>query len=913
MHIEHNPTSRKPAEGAAARKKFKKANWIAAILLALFVCLLSVGTAIAWLTDDDSTTSEFSLSELEQNGLTYAVILKNADDVNTHTLVFDRFENEPTTGEVYQLDGNNCEIVAAFFGGDNSTTGWENSTINNNSTNQYWSTYRATLTSVVTNCEIKPRSISYWFYDCSSLSGIDGLEKWDTSNTNSMSSAFKNCSSLQEIEGLENWNTQSVMLLDQMFAGCTSIRTLDLSGWEITKKDGNQSLDRMFSNCKNLYYIYTSKDADWTNVGNYSQYMFDGVPASARDANGVPSDGAYRYASDLACVAGLNGKSGYFIPKIYINYFDENNQVSNQILFKFLQKADNSDIEGFRGWAYEKDATKVELNVGSTLLYNSENITDINLYPVFKGKYAVVTKNNSDSTTYTLSFDVFKSQPVVGDIYIVDGAEAEIMAAYYSGDDTSVGWETSTAATTANQFWSAYASGLTKIIIRTSVKPISMGSWFKGCTKLFSIEDLSKVRANDTSSMNSMFSGCTSLQNVNALSDWDTTSLEDISKMFENCNSLQNVDGLAAWNTSAIKYMSYIFYNCTALTGVDSLSDWNTKSASNLSYMFYGCTSLIDIDPLATWDTSAVTNVSYMFWGCYELNSIKGIKDWDTSKITSMSYMFYGCSSLQSIDALSNWITSKLASIDHMFDGCSSLISIHGIANWNTSLVTTTRNTFASCTALTEANLSGWNTVKDKTFYQMFYKCTSLVTVDICGWNTSAVTTMQAMFQNCSSLVTIFVSDGTDWSTLKATSTNMFNGCTSLVGGYGTKYKAANITSTYARVDKGGSKAGYFTAKEAAASVMSLQLNETVELEAIDETEADTIEAEEEPVVDIASENEPVGKEDIVALPEDDVDEEVAAVDLNEGILTQAGFKIAKSPTAKIKQICVIVPIQKAA
>ena len=74
---------------------------------------------------------------------------------------------------------------------------------------------------------------------------------------------------------------------------------------------------------------------------------------------------------------------------------------------------------------------------------------------------------------------------------------------------------------------------------------------------------------------------------------------------------------------------------------------------------------------------------------------------------------------------------------------------------------------------------------------------------------------MAYMFYGCSDLVSIYVSSG--WSTAAVlSSTNMFNGCTSLVGGQGTTYDANHINQTYAHIDGGTSNPGYFTAKNAA-------------------------------------------------------------------------------------------------
>ena len=71
---------------------------------------------------------------------------------------------------------------------------------------------------------------------------------------------------------------------------------------------------------------------------------------------------------------------------------------------------------------------------------------------------------------------------------------------------------------------------------------------------------------------------------------------------------------------------------------------------------------------------------------------------------------------------------------------------------------------------------------------------------------------MYDMFENCSNLRTIYVGEG--WSTAAVVnSKNMFDNCTSLVGGNGTTFDASHTDKEYARIDKPG-QPGYFTEKE---------------------------------------------------------------------------------------------------
>lgn len=83
--------------------------------------------------------------------------------------------------------------------------------------------------------------------------------------------------------------------------------------------------------------------------------------------------------------------------------------------------------------------------------------------------------------------------------------------------------------------------------------------------------------------------------------------------------------------------------------------------------------------------------------------------------------------------------------------------------------------------------------------------------LDLSGWDTSSVTNMGAMFSDARNLKTIYVSSKWNVSNV-ASSTNMFSGCTNLVGGNGTVYNSGYTDVSYAHVDEDGNP-GYLTLK----------------------------------------------------------------------------------------------------
>ena len=129
------------------------------------------------------------------------------------------------------------------------------------------------------------------------------------------------------------------------------------------------------------------------------------------------------------------------------------------------------------------------------------------------------------------------------------------------------------------------------------------------------------------------------------------------------------------------------------------------------------------------------------------------------------------------------------------------------------SSITSTAYWFAGLTHLeTFVGLQYLNTSNVTNMQGMFWVCEALTSLDLSGFNTLNVTNMSNMFTRCSRLRTIKVSSG--WSTsniLASGGLEVFEGCTSLVGGQGTTYDSNHTDYTYARIDGGASSPGYLT------------------------------------------------------------------------------------------------------
>jgi len=87
-----------------------------------------------------------------------------------------------------------------------------------------------------------------WFYGCSSLEEITGLENLNTGKVKDMHAMFCACRALSTLD-LSSFDTTQVKDMSSMFSGCRSLKTLNLSSFNVSAV---QQMCRMFANCTAL-------------------------------------------------------------------------------------------------------------------------------------------------------------------------------------------------------------------------------------------------------------------------------------------------------------------------------------------------------------------------------------------------------------------------------------------------------------------------------------------------------------------------------------------------------------------------------------------------------------------------------------------------------------------------------------
>ena len=423
--------------------------------------------------------------------------------------------------------------------------------------------------------------------------------------------------------------------------------------------------------------------------------------------------------------------------------------------------------------------------------------------------------------------------------------------------------------------WFYGCSALTSIegmeYLNTS-EVLQMNGLFQGCSSLTSL-DLTGFDTSNVTTMNGMFAGCSSLTELD-LSSFNTSKVKDMGGIFAECSNLKTIYvDENKWSTAAVTSENggnmALFYGCGPLVGgngtkftdtnkedldyarVDKagqpgylthkagpaiataepyavLSDNNTvltfyydgqkaaRGGIEINNKFEQTRSPYRGATKAVFDASFANykpgSTAYWFMNCPSLTSIDGIENLNTTNVTDMRFMFWNCSGLTSLN-LSGFKTENVTIMYEMFSNCFGLKSLD-ISGFKTDNVTNMHMMFYNCSGLTSLDVSGFKTDNVTKMDAMFSDCSGLTSLDLSGFKTDKVTDMSGMFYGCSGLKTILVGNG--WSTIAVTkSSDVFSGCTSLVGGAGTAFSADHTDYTYAHIDGGTENPGYFTAKNA--------------------------------------------------------------------------------------------------
>ena len=735
--------------------KTKLLHPIARLLLAILMCLPICGS-----------------HAFAQEAESYAVF-----DEATNTLTFKHDTNKPTG-------------AFALNEGDNAP-GWYKS-------NGYVSNAN-TIEKVVFDASFanaRPTSCCKWFFGCTDLTTIEGIEYLNTENVTEMSGMFCGCKALTMLD-VSKFDTKNVQSMSSMFWGCHALTTLDISNFDtqnVTEMSG------MFDGCSALTTIYAS-DKFVTTACKYDYNMFKGC---TNLVGAVPYD-EYKIGKEMA-----NYTTGYFTDiasKIAESYavFDE---ATNTLTFKHdtnkpagafaLNEGENTP-----GW-YKPNDDGSNANIIKKVIFDASfaNARPTSCYKWFCG---------------------------CQDLTNIEGIE------YLNTENV----------TNMNGMFYACLALTTLDIANFDTKNVTnMSHMFNDCYTLTTL-DVSNFDTQNVTNMSGMFWGCAALTTLD-LSHFDTQNVTDMNGMFCNCSALTTLD-VSNFDTKNVTNMSGMFSGCSALNTLD-IANFDTQNVTDMSGMFNGCRALTTLD-VSNFDTQNVTNMGYMFCSCYKLTTLD-VSNFDTKNVTNMSWMFCFDPALTTIYASDKFVTTACEEDDNMFAECANLMGAvpydenklgKEMANYTTGYFTdiaskvvesyavfdeaTNTLTFKHDTnkpdgafALNEGeNLPGWykfddnnhshnaNIIKKVIFdasfanarptscYNWFYGCTDLTTIEGIEYlNTENVTNMSWMFSECSALTTLDVSNFDTKNVMEMS--YMFGSCTKLKTLDVSSFNTQNVT-----------------------------------------------------------------------------------------------------------------------
>ncbi|WP_026669900.1 BspA family leucine-rich repeat surface protein [Butyrivibrio sp. AE3006] len=379
-------------------------------------------------------------------------------------------------------------------------------------------------------------------------------------------------------------------------------------------------------------------------------------------------------------------------------------------------------------------------------------------------------------------------------------AKAKLIAPWqYDGTGNVSGWTASTVQSITSVTFDEDFCKDTKVTpAKSMAKPLSMRNWFKNFYAVTAFNNINNLDVSNVASMRMTFFNCYAMPSYD-LTGWNTRNESGVSMLLDTSYMFGCADGEPVIKDGNSGWRRAVASNITFGNGEGGKGLFDTSNVILMNGMFQRQNGITTID-LSKFVTSKVTDMSHMFNYCSNLTSITGLNDFDVREVTSFRQTFYSCTKYVKYD-ISKWVTTeKLVNTRSMFAGPDSRSTEEIIFGEN--FVTTN--------------------VVDMSW--MFENQKVITSLDLRSFNTPNVTDFSKMFVGCSKLETIYAS--TDFVTTNASSHDgMFEGCSVLVGGCGTKWAdksgTAKTDKTYAWIDgredelnpATGTDEGYFTDK----------------------------------------------------------------------------------------------------
>ena len=426
----------------------------------------------------------------------------------------------------------------------------------------------------------RPTSCCKWFYQCTNLTDIEGIENLNTEKVTDMSWMFFQCKKLSSID-LSNFNTEKVTNIGFMFEGCSSLTSLDLSNF-VTKEVVDMC--RMFYRCSALTLLDLSNFNTEKVTDMHS--MFHGC--SALTSLNLSNFNTEK-VEDMYCM--FEGCSS-------LTSLDLSNFNTEKVEDMYGMFSGSSALTTI--YASDKFVTD-QVTDGSEMFLGCKNL---------KG-YADSKTNHTYANCGTDGYFT----PGCG--YAEFDNATRTLTFRYKGVKPAEAYDLNVKSN--NPGWKAQKGNIKKVVFDASfanARPTSCFLWFADCFYLTEIEGIENLNTEKVTNMAAMFSGCDALTSLD-VSNFNTQNVEDMRIMFESCSALSSLD-LSKFNTANVKNMEDMFKECRKLSLLD-LSNFNTERVKDMSFMFSGCSTLQTIFASDKFVTDQVFYGVCMFLGCDKL------------------------------------------------------------------------------------------------------------------------------------------------------------------------------------------------------------------------------------------------------------------------------------------------------
>ncbi len=613
------------------------------------------------------------------------------------------------------------------------------------------------------------------------LKEFSGLDRIDTSNTETMDRMFQNC-------GTDGDTDFTIDISGFSFASCRNINRMFYNDYwntnltEITfpegKKDfsGMTQMDAVFSKCYALENLNNFNDLYCPDLTYVKNVFYNCTSLSELDLSNFyspklssSSNIFYHCSFDKLILDNWNLSEVETLP-----YYWENISKMDKL---YLNNWDISSVTNMRNYFFQKSLLKeIYLNNCKT----DELLTIEGLFYECKN-LEIIDMTRFVGSNCTSLRGTFEKCPKLATIEMNEWDTSGITSMYHEFYQSNVG-NGGTLDISGYKFDSVTDmqemftySGYSKILLpehseeNPLVFPVAdnVMDLFKGCTELTDV-DFNNVSFPKATTASGIFDSCLGYTSIE-LNNLSFPSATRVGYFFQNCDNattitLNDIDFSGAENADGF------FKSCDKLEKV-KFTNVNMKTCSSWVEFFLNTPVITEID------LQKINFDSALGLGFLTANSVKklSISEAELNGVTSLAEWQKSKRNLEEV-SLSDINMESCTTMIKMFNECQSLSKVT-ISNLKSPAVLSTANAFSYCYSLASLSLSSWDTSKVTDMSYMFYNCSVAegpasgvsgndtdVVLDVSELNFNSVTTFREMFgaknQNKDFIDTIILPEG---------------------------------------------------------------------------------------------------------------------------------------------------------